>query len=69
MATYRASAGDTVSRIAWKFYGSTSDRVVEQVLEANQNLADLGETLPAGTVITLPEIAQPAIKQGVRLWD
>lgn len=69
MATYEASAGDTVAYIAWKFYGSTANRVVEQVLEANRGLADLGETLDAGVVVTLPEIKAPALTQGVRLWD
>lgn len=66
---YITREGDTLDRIAWKFYGSTANRVVEQVLEANHGLADLGPQLPAGRRITLPEIVAPAEQKGVRLWD
>ena len=70
MATiYNTREGDTVDYIAWKFYGSTTNQVVEAVLAANRGLADQGAKLPAGLAITLPEIAAPATSQGVRLWD
>lgn len=69
MATYITRDGDTLDYIAWRYYGATANRVVEQVLTANAGLADYGPTLPAGLSITLPEIAQPAQRQGVRLWD
>lgn len=68
-ATYITSEGDTVDAVAWKFYGSTANRVTEQVLEANAGLADYGEELPAGLSVILPDIEQPAQQQGVRLWD
>lgn len=66
---YKTRAGDTVDFIAWKFYGSTTNQVVESVLAANRGLADHGALLPAGLEITLPEITAPATSQGVRLWD
>lgn len=70
MATiYNTREGDTVDYIAWKFYGSTTNQVVEAVLAANRGLADHGAKLPAGLAITLPEITTPAKAQGVRLWD
>lgn len=68
-ATYVTSDGDMLDAIAFKFYGGTSNRVVEQVLEANRGLADYGATFPAGVTITLPDITAPAQEQGVRLWD
>lgn len=67
--TYTAKEGERVSYIAWKFYGSTTNRVVEQVLEANRGLADYGARLPAGVIVTLPDISSPAQEQGTRLWD
>lgn len=66
---YITIAGDMVDEIAWNHYGSTANRVVEQVLDANRGLADHGLTLPAGLNIVLPVIAQAAQQQGVRLWD
>lgn len=69
MQSYVTSEGDQVDAIAAAYYGSTSNRVAEQVLEANPGLADYGPQLPAGLIITLPDIASPAQQQGVRLWD
>lgn len=67
--TYITKDGDTVDYIAWKFYGSTANRVAEAVLESNSGLADHSPILPAGIKITLPEVSAPAMTQGVRLWD
>lgn len=67
--TYVTSEGDQVDAIAASYYGSTANRVAEQVLEANPGLAEYGPQLPAGLRITLPDIAKPAQQQGVRLWD
>jgi len=69
MATLRAHQGDTVDAICWRYYGRTAG-VVEQVLEANPGLADLGPVLPNGTLITMPAAAtQAAQRQVVNLWD
>lgn len=67
--TYTTRDGDTVDFIAWKFYGATTNQVVEAVLAANRGLADYGPQLPAGLAITLPEIAAPAKAKGVKLWE
>lgn len=67
--TYRASEGDTVDYIAWKYYGTQNGRAVEQLLEANPGLADVGPLLPAGYLLTMPEIQQEPEAQAVRLWD
>lgn len=65
---YRTSDGDTVDYIAWKYYGTTEGRTVEQVLAANKGLADRGPILPAGVLITLPDIDPTAKTPAVRLW-
>ena len=66
---YTTRGGDTVDFIAWKFYGATTNQVVEAVLAANRGLADYGAVLPAGLTITLPEITEPAKAKGVKLWE
>lgn len=66
-ATYRTNAGDQLDWICWRHYGA-SRGTVEAVLSANPGLADRGHILPAGVLITLPEIAAPATQTLVRLW-
>jgi len=66
---YTTRAGDMLDDIAFKHYGSTANRVVEQVLAANPGLSDHGVALPAGLAIALPEIAAPERQLGARLWD
>ncbi|BFN28483.1 phage Tail Protein X [Pseudomonas sp. SCT] len=69
MASLRAQQGDTVDAICWRHYGRTAG-VVEQVLEANPGLADLGPVIPHGTQVLLPEQAVRAEqRQMVNLWD
>lgn len=69
MQTYRTSDGDTVDYIAWKYYQTLEGRVVEQLLEANPGIADLGPVLPAGVLLTMPDIAPEQHEQGARLWS
>lgn len=69
MEQARADQGDTLDLICWRYYGRTAG-VVEQVLEANPGLADLGEVLPVGTLINLPALPAQAEKARViNLWD
>ena len=63
---YRTKEGDSVDYICWKFY-VTSKNTTEAVLEANRNLADLGEILPAGLLITLPDI-EPVSENEITLF-
>lgn len=67
--TYRTSDGDTADYIAWKYYGTQDGQVVEQMLDANPGLSDLGPVLPAGILVNLPDIKPAAAAKGVRLWD
>lgn len=66
---YRTSEGDTVELIAWKFYRTQAGQVVEQLLAANPRLADRGPVLPAGLVVTLPELPTVGQSKGVKLWE
>lgn len=66
---YIASEGDTVDYIAWRVYGTQEARVVEQLLDANPGVADLGPVLPAGTTLTLPTLDTSTERAGVKLWD
>lgn len=67
--TYLTSDGDTADYIAWKYYNTQDGKVVEQLLAANPGLADRGPVLPAGLLVTLPEIVLETAEQSVRLWD
>lgn len=70
MSQYVTKDGDTVDLIVWNYYKRQSGRVVEQVLDANPALANLGVLLSAGVTIELPDIEEEAdANTGVKLWD
>lgn len=69
MTTYVTKDGDTVDSIVFNYYGHTSQQAVEQVLDANPGLADRGPILPHSVRVVLPELAQPTVTKGLRLWD
>lgn len=65
----RTQQNDTVDAICWRHYGRTAG-VVEAVLDANPGLADRGPVLPAGVLVTLPELQTTAPeRQMVNLWN
>lgn len=66
--SYRSKQGETLDYICFKHYGKTNG-VVEQVFEANPNLAELGVVLPISTVVLLPDIEAPSVPEVVRLWQ
>lgn len=58
MATlYTTNDGDRLDLICYRNYGTLSGRMVEQVLEANQDLAQHPIEIPAGVVVTLPDLS------------
>lgn len=65
--TYITIQDDELDSICFQFYGYSSG-AVEQVLEANRDLAKELPYIQAGVKITLPSIEKPAIKT-TRLWD
>lgn len=63
-----AVAGETVDQLVYRVLGKGSP-AVEQVLEANPNLADLGLHLPRGTPVVIPVAASgPADLPQIQLW-
>lgn len=71
MTEYVTKEDDTADFIAWKHYGRQDGRIVEQLLDANPGLADIGPLLPAGMTITLPDLEVEAADttEAVKLWD
>lgn len=67
---YRAAEGETVDQICRQYYGF-SNGSVEEVYEANRGLADHGPFLPAGLVITLPDMQESEQEAEVNrsVWD
>ena len=69
MPKYRTKDGDTLDAICWAHYGQQAG-AVEDVLEANPGLAQVGTIFSAGVLIELPDrSALSQTIQPVRLWD
>ena len=68
MSQYRTKANEILDAICYRYYAGRPG-ATEAVLEANPGLAHHGPQLPAGLIITLPDL--PAVQQAatVRLWD
>ena len=47
--------GDTVDQLAWREYGYRPG-AVEAVFEANPTLCELEPLLPAGHIVTMPDL-------------
>lgn len=62
--------GLTVPLIVWRRFKRPMPGLVEEVYATNPGLADLGETLPLGTVFALPiPIPRPVEKlDAIKLW-
>ena len=69
MAQYLTKEGDMLDEIAYRYYGNTNNKVVENIIEANFGITDHPSILPAGILIELPEVKQSTEKQKVKLWD
>jgi phage tail protein X len=61
---------EPLDALCYRVLGTTVN-VVEQALELNPGLADLGEYLPEGTVVILPAVVttQTPQKKIVQLWE
>lgn len=66
----RALQGDTLDLLCHRHLGRTGG-LLEQALELNPQLAELGPLLPNGTIVELPEPADAAAEQQplIQLWD
>lgn len=65
--TCRTSDGDLLDTLCQHYYGRLNG-TVEAVLVANPGLADEPQPFRAGVLITLPDLAVPAV-ESVQLWD
>jgi phage tail protein X len=69
---YLTRQNDILDDVVFRYYGDTSRRIVEIVLEANRSigLADIGPVLPAGVLISLPDREpETPVETLTRLWD
>lgn len=63
-----ALQGDTLDALCARHYGRTLG-IVEAVLLANPGLAALGEDVPHGTAVELPDIDANPVAETLNLWD
>ena len=69
MRIYRAREGENLSNICYNFYGKIDSAILREVLDANQNLADISTVFPVQTEIRLPEIEDDTEVPVQTLWD
>ncbi|MCA9252807.1 MAG: LysM peptidoglycan-binding domain-containing protein [Phycisphaerales bacterium] len=62
-AEYEVQPGDQLSRVVSRHYGSSSQRIIDEVYRANMDRMKSPDNLVAGTVIVLPEIDNIQPKQ------
>ena len=60
----------TVSLVVWRRFKRPMPGLVEQILDLNPGLADLGPFLPVSTVFSMPVPTPrvPAMLDPVKLW-
>ena len=63
-----ALQGDILDALCARHYRRTGG-VVEAVLLANPGLAELGEALPHGTAVELPDVDSSPVTETLNLWD
>jgi phage tail protein X len=72
MSTYITKLYDRLDRICFDRYGSTSNQIVEWVIEQNNGIELYGILLPPGITVNLPEpprqLTQPPVIPQVFLW-
>ncbi|GAA03241.1 tail protein X [Photobacterium leiognathi] len=65
--SYQTSDGDVLDLICKKEYGT--EAAIIDVLEANPDLSELGDILPAGIIIVLPNYTPPSREEEDALWS
>lgn len=63
-----AREGDTLDLICWRHLGQTA-AVTEAAVQLNPHLPRLGEILPVGSRVVLPDAPIAAATQRIQLWD
>lgn len=67
-STLIAQQNDTVDAMCWRYYGRTTT-VVEQVLQANPHIVELGPVLPLGTRVLMPDVSDISTTVLQNLWN
>lgn len=65
----RTIDGDTLGLITWRLLGRDDDAIEEAAYRLNPHLHNYGLVLPAGVVITLPELPPSAPKEREGVWS
>ena len=60
---------DTLDSVIFRSLGIVTDELLEEAYTLNPDLADYGETLPAGVVVKLPPLSTVAVKPTIKLYD
>lgn len=60
----------TLSLIVWRRFKKPMPGLLEQILDANPGLADLGSFLPLGTIFEMPVpvLQENPVLDPIRLW-
>lgn len=66
--TYVTKERDVLDLICFKTYGYVS-KAMEAVLELNPFLAWYSDFLPAGLILTLPDLSPNPYKDIIRIWS
>jgi phage tail protein X len=73
MSTYITKLYDRLDRICYARYGSTSNQIVEWVIEKNPGVELYGIVLPLGITIDLPgppkKLTAPPVLKQIFLWN
>lgn len=65
----RTTDGDTLGLLTWRLLGRDDDDIEEAVYQLNAHLHNYGLVLPAGVIITLPELPPSAKKAREGVWS
>ncbi|MCA1379372.1 tail protein X [Bradyrhizobium sp. BRP05] len=72
MSTYVTKMFDRLDRICYDRYGSTSNQIVEWVIDQNPGIEMYGIILPLGISINLPDaprkLTPPPVLKQIFLW-
>jgi phage tail protein X len=71
MASVKVAREDmTLDLVVWQALGRQDDQLVERTLDLNPGIGALGDILPVGTIVALPELARRSEpSETVRLWS
>jgi len=65
----RTTDGDSVGLLTWRLLGRDDDAIEDEVYQLNPHLHNYGLVLPAGVMITMPELPPSAPKEREGVWS